>query len=310
MFNSSIVVCRQSRTTDRFTERMMSLEKTKAMREKKTPTPKGLTGKFSSVFSRFESSDDLNKGRKSASPVTTRSKSTGPPARRGSERSIDTAGSADAEMQKPAKTRGTETRSQSEEKTSKSSSLKRTDAVDKPAKTESRGKRVERSKTFDTGIPSRSPSGNKVIERMAKFGQSVDIPSNSQQTITTKNNDTERFERRTVDSKRQSKSSKSQPHFDVDIHISREPLEDSDQSQRDRQGTKTAAITVGRDKVKVKKLDKKAKSSSGGSDNREEYLNVWDTEVPVRDGKSKVIACDYPSSVIFVLCPTTHNLFL
>ena len=90
---------------------------------------------------------------------------------------------------------------------------------------------------------------------------------------------TERFQRHTH------KNADSQPAFDVDIQIRREPG-----SGRGVGGGKTAAITVGRDQVQIEEIDRL------GQDCRDEYMNVWDTEVPVVDGREQV--------------GTTNNIFI
>jgi len=57
------------------TERMKSLEQTKALRDKRTPTPTGLTGKFSAAFSKFEPTDEKMRIKKSSSPLAQRKSS-------------------------------------------------------------------------------------------------------------------------------------------------------------------------------------------------------------------------------------------
>lgn len=303
-FNNLLLYCyvtRQSRSMERFTERMKSLEKTKAMREKRTPTPTGLTGKFSAAFSRFEPSDDKSRTRKSAtvaplassSRVTVDTKAKSPPTisivdRVETERPILQDDVIEA-------TKVKQVESVPAVQVQRASSLTRTDDVEDISSKDTKSKKLERSKTFDTGIPNRqTPSGSKVLERMAKFGQPTGSASSNQQTVTTKNRDTERFERHThssVASKPQIHSSSgAQPHFDVDIHISREPLDGANDSDATYtyQGTRTAAITVGRDQVKVEQLDKQPRLATGREEKRQEYLNVWDTEVPVKDGSKKV----------------------
>lgn len=295
--------CRQSRSADRFTERLISREKTKSLRERRTPTPTGLTGKFSSVFSKFESDNDKGRGRKSASPLTTRSKSLGPPLRRNSEKSTEAPSAVADEVIKPTSANKSESSvkpASREERKAKAPALERTKAVEQSVAAEPKAKKVERSKTFDTGVPSRAPTGSKVLDRMAKFGQSMDIPSKSQQTVTTRNVDTERFERHTIgDKKARSSPNEPQPRFDVDIHISREPLDNgSSRGHQGHRGTKTAAITVGRDRVNVEQLERR---KSPTEERREEYLNVWDTEVPVTDGNKKVGSCPL-SAVLLIFC--------
>ena len=46
----------------------------------------------------------------------------------------------------------------------------------------------------------------------------------------------------------------------------------------------TAAITLGRDEVKVSQIDSRTHRTLSPS----EVINVWDTEVPIRDSREKV----------------------
>lgn len=305
-----VAVTRPSRNTERFAERMQSQEKLKAMREKRTPTPTGLGGKFSSVFNKFASPDE--RAKRSESPLTrvktlssrkdsvssTKSDGSDRPMRSATPRSDNGSVSAQSAVEpiKPTqvvKAQSAPTESQPEQR---SKSRSRYDPpkeapIEKPSMEEesseppreSRAKRrtVERSKTFDTGVPSRaSPASSKIMERMAKFGQSyTEGPKKSHQTVTTKDPETERFQRHTH------KNGDSQPAFDVDIQIRREPGSGSGVG-----GGKTAAITVGRDQVQIEEIDRL------GQECRDEYMNVWDTEVPVVDGREKV--------------GTTNNIFI
>ncbi|XP_067932190.1 microtubule-associated protein futsch-like isoform X3 [Watersipora subatra] len=263
-----VQMTRQGRTAERFTERMMSFEKSKAMREKKTLAPPGLSGKFSSVFSRFET-DDGSRAKRPQRQDIRRSKSTGPPARRNRDRSVESPETVqptrvNTESSQPRRSQVL-TRSKSQSREGEKSRLpERRESVEE-RRPEPRAKRIERSKTFDTGIPNRSPSGRKVIERMAKFGDASDARKSHQETVTTRNSGNERYDM-TADGLRPKSS---QPHFDVDIQIRREPDESDYHKRR----------SARRDKVRA-----------ASEERREEYLNVWDTEVPVRDEKRKVIS--------------------
>ena len=247
---------------------MMSFEKSKAMREKKTLAPPGLSGKFSSVFSRFET-DDGSRAKRPQRQDIRRSKSTGPPARRNRDRSVESPETVqptrvNTESSQPRRSQVL-TRSKSQSREGEKSRLpERRESVEE-RRPEPRAKRIERSKTFDTGIPNRSPSGRKVIERMAKFGDASDARRSHQETVTTRNSGNERYDM-TADGLRPKSS---QPHFDVDIQIRREPDESDYHKRR----------SARRDKVRA-----------ASEERREEYLNVWDTEVPVRDEKRKVCA--------------------
>lgn len=162
-------------------------------------------------------------------------------------------------------------------------------AVEEPIiepQTESRAKRLfDRSKIFDTGLPSKK--GAKISEKLAKFGGSVDSPKEkAPPAITNRNETTNRFERFTHSSmeeaekafrtrnepqnsqpqkatmqqstSRQSSSHEPQPHFDVDIMIQ-------------RQAAFSGEVNVER--------------TTPQSDHT---MNVWDTNIPVRDGREKV----------------------
>lgn len=243
---------------------MTSLEKTKAKKEKKTAPPVGLDGKFSNAFSKFESSEDKKRGAKSACPLKTKAKEP----------------EASKPVSKPTATVEPEIKSEHAKKIHAERRAMRSPPKEEtqPQSPKPTAKRIERSKTFDTGIPGRSPSGSKVLERMAKFGKSIDTPSTADRTVTTKNKETERFERHRV--------TESSPHLDVDIQIKRQPLEGQENVKNSgSRGNKTAAITVGHNKVKVAQLDKRRPVVE---EKVEEYLNVWDTQVPVTDRNKKV----------------------
>lgn len=295
-----ISVTRQSRSTERFTERLKSQESLKAMREKRTPTPTGLGGKFSAAFNKFASPDERSK--RGESPLT-RAKSLGAradsvnsrnstsseqPLRSATPRSESSSGSAAHPVEEPVKPSKVE-KAQSAPPEESQRSKSRYDTPQETASTkqppttaagaeessesparQSRAQRrsVERSKTFDTGVPSRASP--RVLERMAKFGQSTENPK-SHQTVTTKNAETDRFERHTH------QTTEDQPTFDIDIQIRREPGPDAGGAVN-----KTAAITVGRDQVQVGEIDRALPKS------KEESMNIWDTEIPVTDGREKV----------------------
>lgn len=73
------------------------------------------------------------------------------------------------------------------------------------------------------------------------------------------------------------------PHYDIDIVIKREPLPDDVDPENYRE-LPTAAITLGRDEVKVMKIESLTQRMMSPT----EVITVWDTEVPVKDSTEKV----------------------
>ena len=78
---------------------------------------------------------------------------------------------------------------------------------------------------------------------------------------------------------------KTNPHFDIDIVIKRDPLPETLIPGELSTEPTTAAITLGRDEVTVMKIDSHHQSSTVTPS---EVITVWDTEVPVRDTHEKV----------------------
>lgn len=320
--NTSFIF-RQSRSTERFTERMKLLEERQEQRDrdKRAHTPTGLKGKFSAAFSRFESPSDKNRSSSPGPTQTTKPDRTTPQRRMSSDSSKSSESEKVMKTQanlpiskphqkeehkvekpvqpaynKPTESKPIEPQKVAETKTSPTFNkpqLSRNDAVDKqhdlprskteaaPEKKPEQHKTVEKTKSFDTAVPSRaSPSGSKVLERMAKFGESVDQPTQTKeprpekthQTVTTKKSASERFERFThiTTQTEFTNEENSKPHFDVDIHIGKEEPHTTQPHKE------------------TKASPKSPKSSSINVQQKEEYLNVWDTEIPVRDATEKV----------------------
>lgn len=225
---------RQSRSTDRYTERIKTLEERQtSSRDRPIHTPPALRGKFSAAFSQFEAQSARAR---SCSPSTQSSKEL----RR-----------AATEVREPVKhatveavhTKPTESKPRSSSEAKTRSALVREDGVSKPSSTSTTNekseerltprKHVEKTHSLEVAVPGKA-TGSKVLERMAKFGQSVDVGSSAlspareprdQTTVTTRNQTTDKFERFTHSVKHEAASnnrSGAQPHFDVDIQTRKE----------------------------------------------------------------------------------------
>lgn len=292
----SIDTSRQSRTTERFQERVKSREAVKALHEKRTPTPPGMSGKFSAAFNKFATTDDQNK--RAASPLA-RAKSIGSSSRKdsmsstmsgGSDRAVRSATPTKSDAGSVSTPRSTEEpitpaqvekvrsappsdkpRSRSRydpEPEKEEAAPKPEEGSESPRQSRAQRHRVDKNKNFNTGVPSKKNS--QILDKMSKFGESADTPPKSHQTVTTKNPDTEKFQRHTHRAE--------QPAFDVDIQIRREPGSGSSGPA----GNKTAEIRVSKDQVIVEEID------HSQPEQRDEYMNVWDTEIPVNDRREKV----------------------
>ena len=290
----SIDTSRKSRTTERFEERVKSREAVKALQEKRTTTPPGMSGKFSAAFNKFASTDDQTK--RAASPLaraksgsrkdsmsSSRSEGSERPMRSATPKSEAGSVSTSRSTEEPIKPTQVEKvrsapagdnnrpRSRYDPEPEKQEiTPKPEEGSESPRQSRAQRHRVEKNKNFNMGIPGKKPSSSDILDRMAKFGESVDTPPKSHQTVTTKNPDTEKFERHTHRA--------DQPAFDVDIQIRREPGSGSEGPA----GNKTAAIRVSRDQVVVEEIDRSQ------PERRDEYMNVWDTEIPVNDRREKV----------------------
>lgn len=137
---------------------------------------------------------------------------------------------------------------------------------------------------MEVAIPNRaSPSGSKVLERMAKFGQSADagsVPSGGtksrpeQATITTRNRATDKFERFTHSAKEEAtmnEMAESQPQFDIDIQVRHED----------------------------------ASMAAGAPEDR---LTLWDTQIPVRDDTEKV-SYAFRLLMVFALVSSSETFY-
>lgn len=288
------------------------MEETRAQCEKKTHTPAALKGKFSAVFSRFESPSDkrTSAARQSSQPLKE-------PSAVVRKHSVETTTSEDSERSsgyksqladrlveqkeeivqpsavKTVRSTPSVVKAVSEETQTKPS-LTRHDAVEKPSEEtplESKPKRsVDKARSMDTAVPRGSPTGSKVLERLAKFGHTVDVaPQNEpceekpQQTVTTKNSSTDKFERFTHSTVQYVEDTgasydQSKPHFDIDIQIRPEihDIPKNREEPRQRQSGEDTSST------------KTSPRHKSGTHQSEEMLNVWDTQIPVKDTTEKV----------------------
>lgn len=229
----------------------------KSNREQVTRTPPALRGKFSAAFSQFEAKSARAR---SSSPQTAKQKAAKDqytPSHKNLKQSVPQV--EKVVMSEQVRTVSSQPKSRPP--------LTREDMVTRPDEKEEdkSRKHVEKSRSLEVAVPRASPSGSKVLERMAKFGKSVDSTRSSspghsrdkpdRMTVTTKNSATDKFERFTHSAKEDmtsSRQSTNQPQFDVDIQL--------------RNAARKSAPDV-----------------------TEERYTLWDTQIPVSNNKEKVI---------------------